>query len=62
MRGVATLRTLRPADGPLVDHMDSVLELPESLVIIDALRALQKERQQLAMVVNERRSGRYRDR
>lgn len=53
VRGVATLRTLVSADGPLVEHMDSVLELPESLVIIDALRALQKERQQLAMVVNE---------
>jgi len=53
VRGVATLRTLVSADGPLVEHVDSVLELPESLVIIDALRALQKERQQLAMVVNE---------
>ena len=53
VRGVATLRKLVSADGPLVEHMDSVLELPESLVIIDALRALQKERQQLAMVVNE---------
>jgi putative hemolysin len=53
VRGVATLRTLVAADGPLVEHVDSVLELPESLVIIDALRALQKERQQLAMVVNE---------
>ncbi len=53
VRGVATLRTLVTADGPLLEHMDSVLELPESLVIIDALRALQKARQQLAVVVNE---------
>lgn len=53
VRGLATLRTLVAADGPLAEHMDSVMELPESLAIIDALRALQKQRQQLAMVVNE---------
>ncbi|HJQ94944.1 MAG TPA: hemolysin family protein [Acidimicrobiia bacterium] len=51
--GVANLRSLVGAGGPLTDHVDPALEFPESLAVVNALRTMQAERQQLAVVVNE---------
>jgi putative hemolysin len=53
VRGVANLRLLFGEEGPLIDHVDSAVEFPESLAVVDALRTMQRERQQLAVVVNE---------
>jgi putative hemolysin len=53
VRGVVNLRLLVEADGPLTDHIGPALELPESLAVVEALRTLQRQRQQLAVVINE---------
>jgi putative hemolysin len=39
--------------GPIADHARPALALPESLDAVNALRVLQEERQQLALVVSE---------
>ncbi len=37
----------------MTDHAQPALELPESVTVVDALRVMQRERQHLAVVVNE---------
>lgn len=51
--GVVHLRDLVDADGPVADHARPASILPESMGLIAALRMLQTDRQQLAVVVNE---------
>lgn len=53
VRGIVSLRSLIAGTGQLADHVDPAMELPESVSVVDALRAMQRERQQLAIVVNE---------
>jgi len=52
--GVVHLRDLVDATGPVDDLARTGLFLPETLRVSDALRQLRVERQQLAMVVDER--------
>mgnify|MGYP004474393423 CR=1 FL=1 len=52
--GVVHLRDLVDATGPVDDVARPGLFLPETLRVSDALRQLRSERQQLAMVVDER--------
>jgi putative hemolysin len=52
--GVVHLRDLIDADGAVDDHCRQGLFLPETLRVSDALKQLRAERQQLAMVVDER--------
>jgi putative hemolysin len=51
--GLVTLQDLVGAEGPVADHVRRVLALPESMGVLDALRRLQAEREQLAIVINE---------
>jgi putative hemolysin len=51
--GVVQLRDLVDAHGTVGELARPAVALPESLGVIDALRTLQAERQQLAVVVNE---------
>ncbi|HEU4894508.1 MAG TPA: hemolysin family protein [Acidimicrobiia bacterium] len=51
--GVVTLKKLFAATGPVREEMDEVLEIPESVTVVEALRQLQRERQQMAMAVDE---------
>jgi putative hemolysin len=51
--GIAHLPDLVDAGGRVADHVRTVLALPESLGVLDALRRLQAERQTLAIVLNE---------
>ena len=51
--GLVTLQDLVGADGRVADHVRRVLALPESMGVLDALRRLQAEREQLAIVINE---------
>lgn len=53
VKGIVSLRSLIAATGQLADHVDPAMELPESVSVVDALRTMQRERQQLAIVVNE---------
>jgi putative hemolysin len=52
--GVVHLRDLVDAEGPVDGLARTCLFLPETLRVSDALRQLRLERQQLAMVVDER--------
>jgi putative hemolysin len=52
--GIVHLRDLINADGPVEALASPGLFLPETLRVSDALRQLRGERQQLAMVVDER--------
>ncbi|MFF5083562.1 hemolysin family protein [Actinoplanes sp. NPDC000266] len=52
--GVTHLRDLIDASGPVRDHMFDALFLPESLKVSDAMMQLRAQRQQFAMVVDER--------
>jgi putative hemolysin len=52
--GVVHLRDLIDATGPVTELARPCLFLPETLRVSDALRQLRGERQQLAMVVDER--------
>ncbi|GIE98415.1 hemolysin family protein [Paractinoplanes rishiriensis] len=52
--GVVHLRDLISADGPVREHMFAPLFLPESLKVSDAMRQMRVQRQQLALVVDER--------
>jgi putative hemolysin len=52
--GVVHLRDLVDAEGAVDDHCRPGLFLPETLRVSDALKQLRAERQQLAMVVDER--------
>jgi putative hemolysin len=51
--GIVHLRDLVDAEGRITDHGRSALALPESMGVLDALRRLQAEREQLAIVINE---------
>lgn len=53
IQGVVNLRVLFGEAGLLADHIEPALELPESLSVVEALRALQSKRQHLAVVVDE---------
>ncbi|MEU4421486.1 hemolysin family protein [Actinoplanes sp. NPDC024001] len=52
--GVVHLRDLIGATGPVSDHMFTPLFLPETLKVSDAMRQLRLQRQQFALVVDER--------
>jgi putative hemolysin len=52
--GVVHLRDLVDADGPVGDHAREVLFLPETMRVSEALRQMRQQRQQLAIVVEER--------
>jgi putative hemolysin len=52
--GVVHLRDLVGAEGPVRGHMFTPLFLPETLKIADAMRQLRTQRQQFALVVDER--------
>jgi putative hemolysin len=51
--GTVHLRDLVDAQGRVADHVRPALALPESIGVLDALRRLQAEREQLALVINE---------
>ncbi len=51
--GIIALPGLVDASGTVADHTRQALVLPEGLGVLDALRRLQTERQQMALVVNE---------
>jgi putative hemolysin len=51
--GIVTIGDLIDAPGTVGDHVRPALALPESMKVLDALRRLQEERQQLAVVINE---------
>jgi putative hemolysin len=51
--GIVTLQDLVGASGLVGDRVRQPLALPESIGVLDALRRLQAERQQLAIVINE---------
>ena len=53
VRGTVHLRALIGAEGPVVAHALESVFLPESLGALDALRALQRQRQHLAIVIAE---------
>ena len=50
---VVSLLDLAHRSGTVAEHARSALSLPESMQLIDALRALQHERQSMALVVSE---------
>jgi putative hemolysin len=51
--GVVTLKKLFGAKGLIQENADPLLEIPETVTVVDALRRLQTERQQMALVVDE---------
>jgi putative hemolysin len=51
--GVANLVDLVDATGRVGDHCRPAMALPESLAVLPALRRMQRERQPLAIVINE---------
>jgi hypothetical protein len=51
--GVVTLQNLIDASGRVADRVRPALALPESMGVPEALRRLQAQRQQMAIVVNE---------
>lgn len=51
--GVVHLRDLVGGVGQVGDHAHAAMALPEGIGVTDALRMMQKERQQLAVVVDE---------
>jgi putative hemolysin len=51
--GLITLQDLVGAEGRVAECVRRVVALPESMRVLDALRRLQAEREQLAIVLNE---------
>jgi putative hemolysin len=51
--GLVTLQDLVGAEGAVADRVRPVVALPESMGVLDALRRLQAEQEQLAIVLNE---------
>ncbi|HEX5696078.1 MAG TPA: hemolysin family protein, partial [Acidimicrobiia bacterium] len=51
--GVVTLKKLFGARGLIRESADPLLEIPETVTVVDALRQLQTERQQMALAVDE---------
>jgi putative hemolysin len=54
VHGVVHLRDLIGGDGTVGEHMFAPLFVPETMKVSDAMRHLRTERQQLALVVDER--------
>ncbi|MET0415829.1 MAG: hemolysin family protein [Actinoplanes sp.] len=54
VHGVVHLRDLVGREGAVRDHMHPPMFLPETLKVSDALRQMRAERQQIALVVDER--------
>jgi putative hemolysin len=52
--GVVHLRDLVAAVGPVRDHVFTALFLPETMKVSDAMRQMRADRQQFALVVDER--------
>ncbi len=53
VRGVVHLIDLLDAEGPVGAHVRPATVLPEAVSVLDALRRLRTDRQQMAVVVNE---------
>jgi putative hemolysin len=53
VRGVVHLLDLVDATGVVGQHLRPAIVLPESVTVLDALRRLRADRQQMAVVVNE---------
>ena len=53
VRGVVHLIDLVDEDGPVGAHMRPATVIPEAVSVLDALRRLRTDRQQMAVVVNE---------
>jgi putative hemolysin len=53
VRGVVHLIDLLDAEGPVSAHVRPATVLPEAVSVLDALRRLRADRQQMAVVVNE---------
>jgi putative hemolysin len=51
--GIVHLRDLVGGGGKVVDHVRPAMVLPESMGVLDAIRRMQAERQQMALVINE---------
>jgi putative hemolysin len=47
------LKDLVGPGGVVGDHMSTILALPDSVLVLDALRRMQRERQHMAVVVDE---------
>ncbi|TDB85833.1 CBS domain-containing protein, partial [Micromonospora fluostatini] len=54
--GVVHLRDLLDRDGPVATHASPAVYLPETLKVTEAIRELRAQRQQFALVVDERGS------
>lgn len=54
--GVVHMRDLLDQVGPVVDHVSPPLYLPETLKVTEAIREMRQQRQQFALVVDERGS------
>ncbi|SCE96472.1 putative hemolysin [Micromonospora echinospora] len=52
--GVVHMRDLLDQDGPVVEHASPPLYLPETLRVTEAIREMRSQRQQFALVVDER--------
>jgi putative hemolysin len=51
--GMVHLKDLVGPGGVVGDHMSTILALPDSVLVLDALRHMQRERQHMAVVVDE---------
>jgi putative hemolysin len=51
--GIVHLRDLVGGGGKVADHVRPAMVLPESMGVLDSLRRMQAERQQMALVINE---------
>jgi len=51
--GIAHVLDLANAEGPLLRHVRPIIALPEFIGVLDALRRMQRERLQMAIVVDE---------
>ena len=51
--GLVHLRNLVDVDGPVSDHAHDAIVFPDSVGVLDALRRMQAERAQLALVADE---------
>ncbi|MFD6609066.1 hemolysin family protein [Micromonospora chalcea] len=54
--GVVHMRDLLDQEGPVADHASPAVYLPETLKVTEAIRELRAQRQQFALVVDERGS------
>lgn len=51
--GIVHLRDLIGVDGTVEEHVRTAAVLPETVGVLDALRQLQNDREQLAIIINE---------